>query len=52
MPLVRLLPVGLVTTVRPVASSSSTTIFVVVVLPLVPVTTATPSGSWPMSAAR
>ena len=43
-PRVKLLPVRLVKTFRPWLSSSSTTIFVVVVLPFVPLTTATPSG--------
>jgi hypothetical protein len=38
-------PVGLVNTSRPWARSSATSIFVVVVLPLVPLTTTMPRGT-------
>ena len=44
-PRVKLLPVRLVNTFRPWPSSSSTTIFVVVVLPLVPLISTTPCGN-------
>ena len=42
-PRVKLLPVGLVKTVRPWARSTATSILVVVVLPLVPLTTTMPA---------
>lgn len=51
-PRVKLLPVGLVKTRRPVVRSSSTTIFVVVVLPFVPLMTTTPYGSSPSVRAK
>jgi len=43
-PRVKLLPVGFVNTVSPCSRRMATSILVVVVLPLVPVTTTTPRG--------
>ncbi len=51
-PLVKLLPVGLVRTVRPWARSSATSIFVVVVLPLVPETMTMPPRTSARACAR
>ena len=51
-PRVKFEPVGLVNTFRPRFSNTLATIRVVVVLPLVPETSTTPSGSWPSVRAR
>ena len=51
-PRVKLLPVGLVKTRRPCSRRIATSILVVVVLPLVPVTTTMPRGSPDSACAR
>ena len=51
-PRVKFEPVGLVKTVRPWARSTATSILVVVVLPLVPVTTTIPPGTSASACAR